>query len=62
MLPRRDEQQETTAMSDEGSINIKKHNDQEFSAGFVDRETGIISLRDASYILLEHGEYDFYRG
>lgn len=62
MLPRRYEQQETTATSDEGSIKIKKHNDQEFSAGFVDHETGTISLRDASHILLEHEYHDFYLG
>lgn len=62
MLPRGDEQQEITATPDEGSIKIKKHNYQEFSARFVDCETGTISPRDASHILLEHEYHDFYRG
>jgi hypothetical protein len=47
-----DEKQELTATSDEGEISIKKHGDYEFSAAFVDHETGLISLRDASNILL----------
>ena len=47
-----DENQELTATSDEGEISIKKHGDYEFSAAFVDHETGIISLREASNILL----------
>lgn len=45
---------------DEWEASIKKRNDQEFAVAFVDHETGIISLRDASHILLEHGNYDLY--
>ena len=56
------EQQEITAELDEWVASLKKHNDQEFSADLVDHETGIISLRDASHILLEHEEYDLYLG
>ncbi len=55
-----DEQQEITAISNELSVSVKKHNDQEFDASFPDLETGIISLRDASHILLEHGDQDLY--
>ena len=54
------EQQEITATSDEGAISIKRHSDHEFSAALVDHETGIISLRDASHILLEHGDHELY--
>ncbi len=36
--------------------------DQEYSVEFADLETGIISLLDASYILLEHGDHDLYLG
>lgn len=57
-----DEQQEITAESGEWRASIKKHNDQEFSATFVEHETGIISLRDASHILLEYGSHDLYLG
>ena len=55
-----DEEQEITIELGEWKASIKKHNDQEFSASFSDQETGIISLRDASHILLEHGAYDLY--
>lgn len=55
-----DEEQEITPTSGEAVINIKKHNDHEFSAEFVNHETGIFSLRDASHILLEHGDHDLY--
>ncbi len=55
-----DENQEVTASSDRRSVSIKKHNDHEFDASFPDLETGIISLRDASHILLEHGDQDLY--
>lgn len=55
-----DEEQEITIELGEWKASIKKHNDQEFSASFSDQETGIISLRDASHILLEHGDYDLY--
>ena len=52
-----DEQQEITAESeDEWTACIKKHNDQEFSAEFADYTSGIISLRDASHILLGQGD------
>ncbi len=54
------EQQEIIATSDEGEISIKKYGDHEFSAVFVDQETGIISLRDASHILLEHGDQELH--
>ncbi len=57
-----DEQEEITAESGEWKASIKKHNDQEFSATFVEQETGIISLRDASHILLEHGRHELYLG
>ena len=60
MLLEMDEEQEITATSDEGEINIKKHNDYEFNAELVDHETGIISLRDAFHILLEHADHDLY--
>ena len=56
------EEQEITAELDEWKASIKKHNDQEYSASFADLETGIISLRDASHILLEHGDHDLYIG
>ena len=55
-----DEGRELTATSDEGSINIKKHSDHEFSAELAEHETGIISLRDASHILLEHRDHELY--
>lgn len=55
-----DEQQEITAELDEWTASIKKYNDQEFEASFIDHTTGIISLRDASHILLEHGNHDLY--
>ena len=45
---------------DEWRASIKKHNEGEFAVAFVDHETGIISLRDASHILLEHGNCDLY--
>lgn len=53
-------EQEITAASGEGAVHIKKHDDHEFNAKFVDHETGIISLRDASHILLRHGDQDLY--
>jgi hypothetical protein len=55
-----DEEQKITATSSEAVINIKKHNDHEFSAEFVNHETGIFSLRDASHNLLEHSNPDLY--
>ena len=55
-----DEEQEITAELDEWKASIKKHNDQEYNVSFVDLETGIISLMDASHILLEHGNHDLY--
>ena len=55
-----DEEQEITAELDEWKASIKKHNDQEYNVSFVDLETGIISLMDASHILLEHGDHDLY--
>jgi len=57
-----DEEQEITAEFDEWKASIKKHNDQEYNVSFVDLETGIISLRDASHILFEHGDHDLYLG
>ena len=57
-----DEEQEITAESDEWKASIKKHSDQEYNVSFADLETGIISLRDASHILLEHGDHDLYLG
>jgi hypothetical protein len=62
VLLRMGEEQEITAELDEWKASIKKHNDQEYSAAFADLETGIISLRDASHILLEHGDHDLYLG
>ena len=56
------EEQEITAELDEWKASIKKHNDQEYNVSFVDLETGIISLRDASHILLEHRNHDLYLG
>ncbi len=56
------EEQEITAELGEWKASIKKHNDLEYNVSFVDLETGIISLRDASHILLEHGDYDLYLG
>ena len=56
------EEQEIKAELDEWKASIKKHNDQEYNVSFVDLETGIISLRDASHILLEHGDHDLYLG
>jgi hypothetical protein len=52
--------QEIVSTSDEGKVSIKKHGDYEFSAYLVDHETGIISLRDASHILLEHGDHELH--
>jgi hypothetical protein len=62
MLLGMDEEQEITAELDEWKASIKKHNDQEYNVSFVDLETGIISLMDASHILLEHGNHDLYLG
>ena len=56
------EEQVITAELDEWKASIKKHNDQEYNVSFVDLETGIISLMDASHILLEHGDHDLYLG
>ncbi len=56
----RDEEREITVELGEWTASIKKHNNQEFSAKFAYQETGIISLRDASHILLKHGDYDLY--
>ena len=56
------EGQEITAELDEWKASIKKHNDQEYNVSFVELETGIISLRDASHILLEHRDHDLYLG
>lgn len=56
------EEQEIAAELDEWKASIKKHNDHEYNVSFVDLETGIISLRDASHILLEHGDHDLYLG
>lgn len=53
---------EITAGSGEEATTIAKHSDHEFSASMVDLETGIISLRDASHILLEHGDHDLRVG
>jgi hypothetical protein len=57
-----DDGQEITAGSGESEATIAKHNDHEFAASLVDLETGIISLRDASHILLEHGDHDLRIG
>lgn len=54
------EQQEISAELDGWKASIEKRNDQEYSASFPEQETGIISLRDASHILLEHGDHDLY--
>ena len=43
---------------DEWRTSIKKHNEGEFAVAIMDHETGIISLRDASHSLLEHGNCD----
>ena len=56
------EEEEITAELDEWKAIFKKHNDHEYNVSFVDFETGIISLRDASHILLEHGDHDLYLG
>ena len=56
------EEQEITAELDEWKASIKKHNEQEYSVSFADLETGIISLRDASHILLEHRDHNLYLG
>ncbi|WP_119066167.1 hypothetical protein [Rubrobacter indicoceani] len=37
-------------------VSITKHSDHEYVASLPEMETGIISLRDASHILLEHGD------
>ena len=60
LIQMEDEQEIRVESDDEWEANIKKHNDQEFDVAFVDHETGIISLRDASHILLEHGNCDLY--
>jgi hypothetical protein len=52
VLLKMDEEQEIKGESDEWKASIKKHNDQEYSASFADQETGTISLRNASHILL----------
>ncbi len=57
-----EEEQEITAELDEWKASIKKYNDREYSVVFADLETGIISLMDASHILLEHGDHDLYLG
>ena len=62
VLLRMGEEQEITAELDEWKASIKKHNDQEYNVSLADLETGIISLRDASHILLEHGDHDLYLG
>lgn len=54
------ERQEIRAELDEWVATIEKHNDREYSASFADLETGVISLLDASKILLEHGGHDLY--
>ncbi len=56
------EEQEIAAELGEWEASIKKHNDQEYSASFAHMETGIISLMDASHILLEHGDHALYLG
>lgn len=50
--------QEISAESGESEMSLKKHNDHEYAASLPDLETGIISLRDASHILLEHGDHE----
>lgn len=57
-----DDGQEITAESGEWLATITKHSDHEFAALMVDLETGVISLRDASHILLEHGGHDLQIG
>ena len=57
-----DKEQEITAELDEWKASIKKHDEQEYNISFVDLETGIISLRDASHILLELGDHELYLG
>jgi hypothetical protein len=56
------EAQEITVELDGWKASIKKHNDQEYNGSFADLETGTISLRDVSHILLEHGDHDLYVG
>ncbi len=61
LLIKMEDEQEIRVESDgEWEANIKKHKDQEFAVASLDHETGIISLRDASHILLEHGYCDLY--
>lgn len=60
LIEMEDEQEIRVESDDEWEASIKKHSDHEFAAAFVDHETGIISLRDASHILLEHGNCDLY--
>ncbi len=60
LIEMENEQEIRVESDNEWEASIKKHNDQEFAAAFVDHETGIISLRDASHILLEHGNRDLY--
>lgn len=62
MLKEMDGEQEITAELDGWRASVKKHNDQEYSASFPEQETGIISLRDASHILLEYGDHDLRLG
>lgn len=57
-----EEQQEITTGTDEQGVSVKKHSDHEFGASLPDLETGVISLRDASHILLEHGGRELYLG
>lgn len=57
-----DEQQEITTGTDEQGVTIKKHGEQEFGVSLPELETGVISLRDASHILLEHGGRELYLG
>ncbi len=54
------EDQEITVELDEWEASVRKHNDLEYSVSFTHLETGIISLLDASQILLEYGDYNLY--
>lgn len=44
-------------LADSGVL-ITKHTDHEYAAALPEMETGIISLRDASHILLEYGDHE----
>jgi hypothetical protein len=57
-----DDGQEITAGSGESEATITKHSNHEFAASLPDLETGIISLRDAAYILLENGDGEVWIG